>query len=104
MRCDQQIIVMNDHVVEWCSRKIQLQSLPVRAIVKRNKNAGLRSGVEHALTLGIFAYSVQVRAVRQSIGEQRPGLSEIGRLENIRFEIIQLMRIDSGVSRARVKR
>ena len=43
---DHQIIIFNHQIVNWCYRQIQLQWLPMRAVVERNKNADLGSRVK----------------------------------------------------------
>ena len=61
-RNDERVIV-NDHVVDRRDGEIELERLPVCAVVERNIDAGFGAGVEQAFALGIFADGVDVNIV-----------------------------------------
>src|SRR5256885_8345042 len=69
----------------------------MRAAVERNVNAQLGAGVEHLLLLWIFAHRVHERAVWNSIHDRTPRFPEIGRLVDVRFEIVELVSVDRRV-------
>src|SRR5260370_11197296 len=60
VRGNHQIVVVDDHVVDGHRRQIELQRLPVRAIVEGNPNAGFGAGVKEPLALRIFSNSMTV--------------------------------------------
>src|SRR6185503_7738164 len=86
-----EIVIFDDEIVYWCYRQIQLQRLPVRAIIKGDESAEFSSRVEQTFALGIFAHSVHIGAIGNSSGDCTPIFSEICRFENVRFEIVELM-------------
>src|SRR5207245_2394508 len=58
MRGHHEIVVMNNHVVNRRARQMELERLPIRAIVEGNPDACFRTGVKQALALGILAHRV----------------------------------------------
>src|SRR6202158_5812828 len=93
-----QIVTVDEEVVDRSCRQIELQRLPVRAVIEGNPRARFRAGIEQPLALGIFANGVNVGAVWEAGRDGRPALAEISGLENVRFEIIKLVRVDGSVS------
>src|SRR6266849_5878543 len=104
MSGDDKIVIVNDHVVDGSRREIELQRLPMRAIVKRNPNARLRPRVQQTFALGIFADGVNIGIIREAGEEFRPRFSIVAGLENERLEIVELVSVDSDVSGCSVER
>src|SRR5215472_10586588 len=99
-----QIVIFDHEIVDRCYGKIQLQRLPMRAVIKRHEDAELSSCVKQTSALGIFAHSVYICAVGNSSCNCAPIFSEVGCLENVRFEIVELMPIHRYVSGVTVMR
>ena len=99
-----EIVVFDDQVVNRGDRQVQLQRLPMRAVIKRNEDARLSPRVEQSPSLRIFADSVHVRAIGNSVHNCAPRFPQIGRFENIRLKVVKLMSIHRDVSSVAVVR
>src|SRR6266581_3938610 len=104
MRGNDQIVLVDDEVVDGSGRQVELQGLPVRTIIEGNPRASFGAGIEQALVLGIFANSVNVRAVGKAGGDGRPSFAEISGLVNVGLKVIELVSVDGGVSSAGFER
>ncbi len=71
---DYQAVVLHHQVVHRHGGQIELQLLPVRAIVDRDPDACLSAGIQQALALGIFAHGMDVVAFRNAGRDLRPAL------------------------------
>src|SRR2546425_5996147 len=87
-----------------CYRQIHLEWLPMGAIIERNKNAELGSGVKQTFALGIFAHGVHIRAIGNSIYNCVPVFSQVCCSENVRLEVVEFMSIDRDISTVAVVR
>ena len=70
-----QIVVFHYQIVNWGDGQIQLQRLPVRAVIERNEDSEICSCVEQTFTLGILAHRVHVRAIGNSAHDRGPTFS-----------------------------
>ena len=61
VRGNDQIFAVNREIANRCDRKIQLQRLPVVAVIEGNVNSELGSGKEQPLLLSIFANGARER-------------------------------------------
>ena len=104
VRRDHEIVIFNDKIMNRCYRQIQLQWLPMGAIIERNNNAELGSGVKQTFALGIFAHGVHIRAIGYSTRNCAPGFSEVRCFENVRFEVVKFMSIHRHISTVAVVR
>ena len=104
MRCHHEIVILHDQVMDRTVRQIQLQRLPVRSAIERNINPSLRPRIQQILPHRIFADDMRVSAIRDATRNFRPRLAEIRGFEKIRLQIVQLVRIDCGIRRARIVR
>ena len=68
---------MDDNVADGSGGEIELEGLPVIAIVKRKVNAKFGARVEEALTFGIFADAVEEGGFGNAIDDEIPGLAVI---------------------------
>ncbi len=71
MRRDHEIVVFDHQIVNRRLRQVQLQRLPMRAVIERNENAKLGARVKQAAFLRIFAHCVHVGAIRNSADDRR---------------------------------
>ncbi len=69
MSGNHQIVAVDDEIVDRSRRQVELQRLPVCAVVKRSPRARFRAGIEEAFALGIFAHSMNVGAVGKASGD-----------------------------------
>ena len=104
MRSDNQVVVFNGEIVNGRDGQIQLERLPMCAVVERNKHAGFGAGVEKTFAFGVFANGADVRALGNSVYDGAPGFAEITRFENVRFEVIKTMSVYRHVGRVSVMR
>ena len=97
MRCHNQIIIVNPQVAHRGVRQIELQRLPVIAVIERYPHARLGSREEQALAHGILAYGIDGRVVRESARDQPPHLPSVVRAINVRAQIINAETADGSV-------
>ena len=69
MRGHDQILAANREIANRCDRKIQLQRLPVVAVVEGDVNPELGSGKEQTLSLCIFANGARERVGSNTIAD-----------------------------------
>ena len=63
---DHEIVAGHREIMERGLRQIELQALPVRAVVEGDEDAGLGGGVEQAAFRRIFAHGMHDGAIRQA--------------------------------------
>ena len=63
-----QVVAMDFKIVNRHCRQVQLQRLPVAAIIHGKVNAGLRSRIEQAFAFGVFPDGAHVGTFRNAIG------------------------------------
>ncbi len=98
------VVVFYNEIMDRCYRQIQLQWLPTGAVIERNKNAKLGSGVKQTFALGIFTHGVYVCAFGYSICHCAPVFSQVCCFENVRLEVVEFMSIHGDVSSIPVMR
>jgi len=79
-------------------RQIQLQRLPVVAIVEGNPNTLFRAGKEQPFSQRILANRVDGCVIRQTIGDALPGLAAIVRSINVGVRIVNSEAADGSIS------
>ena len=104
VRRDHEIVIFNDKIMNRCYRQIHLEWLPMGAIIERNKNAELGSGVKQTFALGIFTHGVHIRAIGYSICNCAPVFSQVGCFENVRFEVVEFMSLHRHINTVAVVR
>ena len=80
-----EVVAMHSEIANVRRREIQLQGLPVVAIVEGNVECVFGSGVEQAFAHGIFADDARDPIGLQTCGDFLPGFSGIARAENVRL-------------------
>ncbi len=98
---DDQIVVLDDQVVDRRHRQVQLQRLPLAAVVERDVDALLGSGEEQSRALGIDADGMNIVIRGNAVHQLGPGLAEVGGLEDVGGEVVHLVPFDGHVSGAR---
>ena len=104
MRSDDQVTVFDDQVVDRDGWQVQLQGIPVLAIVKGDVDSGLSSRVEQPPLEGIFTDHARKDIICESCGDLRPGFAVIVGFVKIRLEIVKLVAVCGHVSRSRIVR
>ena len=89
VRRNDQVIAVNVEVTHRGVWQIQLQRLPVVAVVERNVDGSFRSREEQTFSHGIFAYHVARAAIGNAPGNFRPRFSIIARAINVRAQIVE---------------
>ena len=72
MRRHHQIVILYDQIVNRRHRQIQLQWLPMRAVIERNEDAELCSRVEQTFAFRIFAHRVDIGAIGIPVHDRAP--------------------------------
>ena len=98
---DDEIVVVNPEIAHGSVRQIQLQRLPVIAIVKRNPDGIFRAGKQQAFAHRIFAHRVDRAEIGQAGGDQLPGLAAIVRAVDVRMQVVDAEAADGGVGGCR---
>ena len=101
---DNQVIVLNHQIVNRRDRQVQLQRLPVGAVVEGYINAGFGPGIKQTFFPGINPNCPNIGSLRDPVYNRTPGFSEVVRLENVGFEVVQPMPIDRDICGVRVVR
>ena len=102
MRGNDHIVIMNVQVMNGDRGEIQLERLPVRAIVQGKVHPGLGSGKQQALALRVFADGPDIRTFGDAIGDQGPALAIIARAVDEWAKIVELVAVHRKVGGARV--
>ena len=100
---DYQIVAMNDKIAHRSHGEIELERLPLFAIVERNEYADLGAGEKQALAFRIFANGVDDSASRQAVDDFIPGLATIVRAQDVRLQVVKADAVDGRVGRGGVK-
>ena len=103
VRADDQIVAVNREVAHGRGRQVQLQRLPVVAVVERDEDAELGAGVEQTAPLRILFDRLQVDAGRKTARDLLPRLAGIARAVDVRFVVLEPMTIDRRVRLVRVE-
>ena len=75
---------MDGQVTHGSVRQIELQRLPVVAVIERDVDGGFGSGKEQALAKGIFADDVDRSVVGKTLGDFDPGLAIVAGAIDVR--------------------
>src|SRR4030095_12353062 len=61
------VVILYHQVVNWRCRQIQLQRLPMPAVIERHVNTEFRSRIEQSAPLWVFAHRAYVGAVWDAV-------------------------------------
>src|SRR5205085_3953101 len=64
------VVILDHKVVNWRNGKVQLQRLPVGAVIERYEHTGLGAGIEQALLPGIDPNSSDISAFRNPVNNK----------------------------------
>src|SRR5438270_6025027 len=103
MRRDDEIVAVELEVAHRCHWHIQLERLPVVAIVERDVDATLSSGHKQAGPHRIFLDDVYVDAGGKPLGDFLPAPPHVARAIDVWIEILELMTIRARVRRALIE-
>ena len=81
MSADDQIVFVNPQIAHRGVRQIQLQRLPVIAVIERHPYGVLRACEQQPFAHRIFTHRVHGAEVGQARGDLRPCLAAIARAE-----------------------
>src|SRR5262245_49245022 len=100
---DNQVLAMNLDIGNRNVWQIQLEWLPMTAVIERNEQAEFSTGVKQPLAVWILSdYSrrpISWYAVLP-IGQSRPGIAVIVSAINVRFIVAEQPAVDGVISRA----
>src|SRR5258708_15273434 len=89
MRGDDQVFVFHHQIMYRRYRQIELQRLPVIAIVERKVNTQLRPGKKQSFPHSVFANRADISAIRDTVRDLLPRFPEIVRAIDVRTNIIE---------------
>ena len=89
--------------VTGVTRQVQLERLPVRAVVERDEHAELGAGVQQALAIRILTHDAR-RPVRRNavlaVGQPRPGLAVVVGAVDVRLVVAEQVTVRREVRRS----
>src|SRR5580704_3844580 len=88
MRRNDQVIVVNPEITHGRMRQIELETLPMIAVIERHPYARFRPREQKSLANGVFAHGVDRRVVRQTAGDKLPRFSAVVRAIDVWMLII----------------
>ena len=91
LRGDDEVAVLDRKVRDRRDRQVALERLPARAVVEGDVEPGLRAGVEQTSTDRILPHDAREGLVGDAGDDLRPRLAEVGRLVEVRTEVVQLV-------------
>ena len=97
VRGHNQIVLVNPQIAHGGVRQVELERLPVVAVVEGDPHAGFGSGEQQTLPHGIFADGIDRRALRQPVRDQPPGLPAVMGAVNVRTEIVDAEAADRSI-------
>src|SRR5579864_2564181 len=92
------VVAVDDEVAHGSGRQVELQRLPLVAIIERDVNRALGSGEEQAFTFAIFPDRVSRLVIGQTVGDLLPGLAAVVRAVDIRMQVIETETVDGRIS------
>src|SRR5437899_10705094 len=99
MRSGDKVVTMNGEIVDGRERQVQLQRLPVIAVVGGEIHAALGAGKEQSLMRRIFVDGAHERPLADPADDELPRLAVVARAIDIRTLVVQSMPIDRRISR-----
>jgi len=97
MRGYDEVVIFYHEIVHWGDGQIELERLPLSAVIVGNKDAGFGPSKEQAGALGIDAHGMDVAVCGKTVHELGPGLAEVAGLENVGREVVELVTFEGDV-------
>ena len=103
VRSDDEVAVLRVDVADRAIGQVDLQRLPVLAVVERDEDAGLGAGVEEALAGRVLPNDVDVAARGNPLRDQRPALPAVASPVDVRVDVVDPVPVDGRVDRPGVE-
>ena len=103
VRRNYQIVAVDLEVAHRRHRQVELERLPVVSIIERDVHSTLGAGDQKPAAPWILLHRVHVHAGRQTLCDLLPGLAYVARAIDVRLEILELVTVDTRVSRVRIE-
>ena len=94
---DDEVAVPHVDVADRAVGQVELQRLPVIAVVEGDEDAGLGPGVEEAAPDRILAHDVDEAARGNSRGDRAPALAAVARAVDVGRDVVEPVPVDGGV-------
>src|SRR6185437_7384676 len=101
--CDGEVVAVNDDVAHGGDGHVELERLPVVAVVEGDVDAELCGGVEEASLLRVFFDGVDEGAFGNAVRDSSPGLASVVRAVDIGALVGEAMAVDGDVGSLLVK-
>ena len=92
-----EVVVVNPQIAHGGVGQIQLQGLPMIAVVERDPDCVLRAGKQQPFAHGIFADCIDRTDFRQAGGDQLPCLTAVVRAVNVGLLVVDAEAAHGGV-------
>ena len=100
VRAGDQIAILDHQIVKRRHRQIELEAIPVRAVVERNVEAGLGSGEEQTRLGGVGPDDAGEVVVGDAVVDPRPVLAVVAGDVEIGLEVVVLVAGRGDIDRA----
>ena len=103
VRGHDEVVLVKSEIAHRAWRQVELQRLPVVAVVERHEDAELGAGHEQAAPLRILLHRLQVDAARQPRRDLLPAPAAISGAIDIRLIVLETVAVDGRVGFIRVE-
>ncbi len=103
VRGDDEVVAVHLDVAHGRHRQVELQRLPLRAVVVRDVHPLLGGGVKHAAARVVFADGVDEDVGGDAFDDERPRLAAVVRAVDVRLRVVEAVAVDGGIRRLRVE-
>src|SRR5581483_12247744 len=90
MRGGKQIVALDHKIMHRRTRQIELQALPMAAVVERDEDAGFGGGIEQSALHRVLTNRMDEGTGRKSGVDARPCLAAVIGLEDVRVDVVEL--------------
>src|SRR5437588_8700221 len=103
MGSDDEVVTMDGKVGHGGVRQVQLERLPIIAVIEGDIYRAFSSGKEQAFVPRIFAHDIAGSARWNTIADFYPGFAEIARAIDVGTQIVETERVDCRIRGAGVE-
>ncbi len=104
LRRGDEVVLADGQVGDWHGRQVQVERLPVVAVVEGDEHAALGAGIQQSPPLGILAHDAYEVVLRQIVVDLVPVIAVIRHLVDVRPEVVHLVAGYRDVDRAGIVR
>ena len=104
MCCRDQVIAVHVQIAHAHTRQVQLQRLPIRTVIHADPDTVLGTGVQQTAAHGIFTHHTRERGTRNTGDDLRPCFAVVGRLPEVRREVVLLVPVGRDIHHRRIVR